>query len=393
MTTEDQTDKYADQPHPPGAKENCKDIPASAPPPLAEPKCDEPYCLCPEGPGSTSNCIEDLIAKQAAEIAAAEKAKAFKVDLEALLGKARTASQDYTQEKYEKFCKLWVEEDGQIAELIRKLECTVDCWKCVIDCTVCPLFNDLHIAQQWLYGDGTLYKDVHNLYDLQYWHTRDKDKKERRFNRIRSVLAAWETPAKTIEAIFAANAKIILDANKAMGSAPGSVIYDIFFRLVPMHLAIAPVNGLNWNDKNKPWNTNILKEYTEFCPCDKPCEKPCNKETDEDCPDDCECPDDCCGPDVGEWSQRQRLLKPQPYLVDPNKYFDLVCCLVEKRYEPAKNALGKAEADLAAVDDRIKNLKAKIENAPNSFEKDAKGAIPSVINCEKYPAIQTGKER
>jgi hypothetical protein len=73
----------ADQPHPPGGGDECEDIPTSKPPELKPPeKCPEPDCNCPSGPGSTPNCLEDLIAKQAADIAGAKKAEAFKTDLE-----------------------------------------------------------------------------------------------------------------------------------------------------------------------------------------------------------------------------------------------------------------------------------------------------------------------
>ena len=102
-------------------------------------------------------------------------------------------------------------------------------------------------------------------------------------------------------------------------------------------------------------------------------------------------------PDVGERTLRQRLIGPQPYLIDPNDYFTLICCLVQKRYGPAKDALGKAEADLSAVDDRIARLKAQIDAGLNkeAFEKAAKGAIPSVIDCcafetEKNDSKPTG---
>jgi hypothetical protein len=400
MTSEDQkqtdqgndTDK-ADQPrkpHPPAGDKKCK-LEPQKPPDLKEPdKCKDPPCDCPKGPSLTSNCIEELIATQAKEIAAAEKAKTFKADLEALLGKAKTASQDYTQEKYEKLGKLWAEQDSEIVELIRKLDCTVDCWRCVIDCIICPKINELQIAQQKLYA-GPLYttvSEVRNLYDLQYWHQRDKDQKERNFNRIKSVLAAWEKPAQTIEKILADNAKLIADSVKNLGTEPGKVIYDVFFRLVPMHLAIAPTG-------DSKWKTKILKEWTDFCPCDKgtPCEgeTPCDDETfkDEKTPKDDYC---CCGPNVGEWSLRERLIGPQPYLVDPNDYFPLVCCLVEQWYEPAKTELANAEADLAGVDDKIKGLKAQIENGLKSFDKDAKGAIPGVVDCNNYKSKKTGSQ-
>jgi hypothetical protein len=319
-----------------------------------------------------------LIAKQDAEIAVADKAKTFKADLEALLAKAKAASQDYTQDKYKKLCKLWVEEDNRIAELIRKLECTLKCWRCVIECYVCPLINELYNDQQLLDGNGMPPTEVHSLYELQYWLGRDKDKRERSFNRIKGVLAAWEKPAQTIEKILTAdNDKLITDSLKLVGSNPTQVIYDIFFRLVPLHLAIAPLGGQNW-ETNGSWYTNILEEWTwaAFCKCDKGAPKP----------------DDCCGPDVGEWSMRQRLIGPQPYLVDPSSYFDLVCCLVEKRYEPAKSILAKAEADLARVDKRITDLKAQIENGLKSFDKDAKAAIPSEIDCDKCKPTDVDEE-
>jgi hypothetical protein len=358
----------APQPHSPGKPDECKKIEASTPPKYDEPKPCDPDCQCGGGSKTKPNCIETLITKQDAEIAVAEKAKKFRDDLVALLAKARAASQDYTQDKYKNLCKRWVEEDNRIAELIRKLECTVTCWRCVIECYICPLINELYNAQQLLDGDVPLPEEVHSLYEQQYWLARDRDKRERSFNRIRSVSVAWEKPAQTIDKILTENEKLITESLKLMASDPTKVIYDIFFRLVPLHLAIAPFSGLNWETKGS-WNTNILEEWTwaAFCKCDK------------GAPD----PDDCCGPDVGEWSMRQQMLGPQPYLVEPSNYFDLVCCLVETWYEPAKSILSKAEADLAAVDKRITDKKAQIESGLKSFEKDAKAAMPSVIDCDE----------
>ena len=351
----------ADQPNPPGGGQ-CDDIPESTPPVLERPKpCPEtdPGCKCPPKPGSPPSCLEELIAKQAADIAGAEKAKAFKVDLEALLAKAKAADQEYTRDKYDALVKSWVQRDIDLAELIRKLVCAVPCWRRVIDCYVCPLLNEMHYAEQWLYGDGKLPSDVHNLHDLQYWYARDRDAKERRFLRIKNVLAAWEKPAQTIEKILNDNKAAITAAGASLGSEAGKVVYDVFLRLVPLHLAIAPPKG-------SAWTTKIGKEYTEFCGCDVGS------------------PDDCCGPDVGEGSLRQRLIGGQPYLVDPHDYFTIICCLVEKRYGPAKDALTKAEADGANIDSQIKRYKAQVENGIKSLEKDAKGAIPSVIDCCEY---------
>lgn len=351
----------AGQPRPPGSK--CLPIPPTTPPTLEPPeKCPpDPSCHCPDGGdgGCDSNCLEKLIAKQAAEINAAATAAAFKADLEGILNQAQLASQDYTRTKHDALVKRWVEQDAAVAELIRKLVCALPCWKCVIECHICPLLNDLHYAEQWLRGDGTQYTDVHNLYDLLYWLSRDKDAKERRFTRIQGVLAAWANPAKTIEATLNANQALIDSASKLVGTNPGGAVYDVFLKLVPLDLAIAPPAG-------SKWTTHISKEFTEFCACDE------GK------------PDDCCGPDVGEPSLRQRLIKPQPYLIDPNDYYKVICCLVEERYHPAKDALAKATADWTAVDAQIKNLKARVDNGLKTFEQSAKGAIPNDIDCCKY---------
>lgn len=354
------SDNPADQPKPPGHHE-CDKIPPTTPPPLKDPTpCPpDPCCKCPQGPPPTTNCLEELIAKQAAALAAGEKAKAVKADLEKLLEKAKTGAQDYTRDKFDKLVKQWVEQDAAIAELIRKLVCAVPCWYCIIECYVCPLIYNLRKVEESLYGDGTLYTEVHNLYDLLHWHARDKEIKERRLWRIQKVLAAWEKPAQTIEAILNENKALIEAAGKALASDAGKVIYDVFLRLVPKHLAIAPPSG-------SAWKTKISKDYTELCACDK------GK------------PDDCCGPDIGERSLRQRLLDPLPYLVDPNDYLTIICCLVEQRYGPAQEALAKAEADWASVDNRIKRYKDQIENGLKSLEKDAKGVIPTVIDCSNY---------
>jgi hypothetical protein len=356
----------ADQPHPPGDK--CGDLPTTTPPVLDPPeKCPDPVppCNCPKPPGSNSNCLESLIEKQAEQITVAEGAKAFKTDLEALLAKAKVAAQEYTRDKYDKLVKQWQDQDREIAELIRKLVCAVPCWRCIIECYVCPLINDLHDNEKWLYGDGTFCPDVHNLYDLRYWLDRDREAKKLIFQRIKNVLAAWEKPAQTIEKTLADDAKRIADAGKALGTDAPKVVYDVFFWLVPMHLAIAPPAT------DPDLTTKIGKEFTQFCDCDKGT------------------PDNCCGPDVGKLSWRQNLIGPQPYLVDPNDYFNIICCLVENRYRPAKDAVAAAEAAFQTRDNEIKRRQAKIDNALKTFDKDAKGAIPSVVDCCDFEPDET----
>jgi hypothetical protein len=80
---------------------------------------------------------------------------------------------------------------------------------------------------------------------------------------------------------------------------------------------------------------------------------------------------------------RDRITGPQPYLIDPNDYFTLICCLVQKRYAPAREELGKAEAALTEVQNRINKYKALIDGIKD-FEKTARPAVPSQINCCDY---------
>jgi hypothetical protein len=51
---------------------------------------------------------------------------------------------------------------------------------------------------------------------LQYWDSRDKAAKQRRFDRIASVMMAWGSPAKTIGDA--------LNLNKGMIDTAGKVI-------------------------------------------------------------------------------------------------------------------------------------------------------------------------
>lgn len=358
-------DDPADQPNPPGC--DCGDLPVSTPPVLNAPAaCPGPdsHCKCPTPPGSNSNCLEELIAAQTAEIVLAASADALKKDLEKVLASAKAAAAKYTRDKYEQLVAEWLKQDAAIAELIRKLVCAVPCWRCIIDCYVCPLLNDLHYAEKWLYDDGTLYTNVHDLYDLQYWYTRDKGAKQRRFNRIDGVLKAWQDPATTIDKVLTSDKALIEAAGKLIGTEAGKAIYDVFLRLVPLHLAIAPPADVDTT-------TKIDEKFTKFCECDQGT------------------PDYCCGPDAGEWSLRQRLVGPQPYLIDPNDYFKLICCLVEKRYLPSKNALSKADTDLTSVTNRIARYEKQLADglnpdSPDSLEKKAKAAIPSVIDCCDY---------
>ena len=355
----------APQPTPPKEGEVCAELPATVVPKVEKPVCTtkNPNCSCPTPPGSTSDCLETLITEQSVAIDASEKASKFKKELEDLLAKAKAARAAYTQTAYEDLVDEWVRQDIQIAKLINSLVCKLNCWDCILECHVCPLLDELHIAEKWLrddmnkpYADA----DVRNLYDKRYWLSRDKEAKKRTFGRISGILAAWEKPAETLKKTLDDNQKLYEKAFKAMETSPTAAIFDVFLRLVPTHLAIAPPKG----DETL---TKIDAKYTDFCKCGD------HK------------PEYCCGVNVGERSFRDRLIGPLPYLLDPGTYFDLICCLVKNRYVKAQEALSKAESDLLEIETTIANLEKQIGAGwQKDFETAATGAIPSAIDCCEY---------
>ena len=234
-------------------------------------------------------------------------------------------------------------------------------------CSTTLVTGNRSSGERQLYsGEGQLYAEVHSLSDLRYWHDRNRQAKLRDFERIRDVLKAWEKPAQTIATALEKNKKLLEDSGKLLSTPDATkVVYDVFLRLVPMHLLIAPPAI------SDDYKTKIPKKYTQLCECD---------EGD---------PDDCCGPDVGVPSVRLRLLGPQPYLIHPKDYFTVICCLVQERYLPAKNAHATAQSAWEVVDAEFKRLEAEIVKSltPGSIEQRAKASFPK--NCDwlkKKPA-------
>src|ERR1051325_6829926 len=271
------TDNPAPQPKPPVDCHKCGDLPTTTPPTLPDPeKCPDPppECKCTPPP-TNKNCFDRAIEEVDKEIAYADRNKLFRADLDARRQKAIAAAQQYTQDAYEKLLKRWQEEDRAIVELIRKLTCAVPCWRCLIECYVCPFLNTLHEYEQRLGVNGTLPATVTNLYDLQYWLTRDAAAKKAISDRITKVMDAWVSPAATIDAALTTNTSLIQTCNQNLGTTPGPVVFDLFLRVISLHLAIAPPAV------DHATTTGIDRSYTVFCGCDV------GK------------PDDCCGPDTG----------------------------------------------------------------------------------------------
>lgn len=348
-------------PQPKDPTGNCKppDADPKAPTTLDPEPC-ETCCDCPSPPGGTPTCFDTLIAKEASTAAQAESAKAFKTELEDLQKKAILAKADYTTDKYNELLDRWKKQDVAIVGLIKKIVCAVPCWRCVLECLVCPLLHAVRNTEIKLYGDRKPYPDVRSLLDERYWWQRERERRAYVFDRIKKTMTAWENPGKSIDKVLNDNATLI----GATGITPKD-LYDVFLKIVPMHLAIAPPASVA--------TTAIEKRFVDLCECGTP-------------PD----ADDCCGPNVGERTVRQRLNDVQASLLTPDKYLELICCLLTTRYQPAKESLAQADSELAAAEARVTRATVDIAAKLTSLPADAKAALSVTIDCEQFKGKGNG---
>lgn len=309
-------------------------------------------CDCGNSSPATSDCLDDLIKQQSNKIAAAEKLKPLKTELEAIQAKAKTTSQEYSKEKWNELFETWKERDCCIVQLIQRLLCTLPNWECLIDCYLCPLLHELYAAEKLL-GDLSTDRppDPTNLYDLRYWAERNRFLAQRQLQQVIDVLKAWEKPIATIEKALADNAKLIQEIEKVIGTGDTKVVFDIFFKLIPRHLAIAPNSSVA--------ETKIDKKYISFCGFDVGTT------------------DNCCGPNVGRPSLRERLIGPMPYLIQPGDFSAMICCLSQHRYLPAMEIAANAEGLVVEVEEQIKRERARIDKGLKDFEADAKNRLPT----------------
>jgi hypothetical protein len=308
-------------------------------------------------PGPT--CLDDLINKETKLAAMGDRAKAFKVDLVAFQTKAKAALQDYTHKKYRDLLQRWIKVDADIVEFIRKLACAIPCWWCVVECEICPLLYCIRDMQRRLNGTGARYTTVDSLQDLLYWWTRERDARKERFDRITAVMSAWEKPAATIDKVLTDNATFIQNAPNVLAANTATLLWDLFFRVIPMHMAIAPPADVQ--------QTQIDAKYLDLCACDEGGK-----------------PDDCCGPNLGPLSLRDRLNGPQPFLIHPSKYVDLICCLATTRYHPSKEAWSDADSEVTKLTQIVTTVTADIAAKTASLAQDAKARLIGPIDCRFY---------
>ncbi|HEV8334445.1 MAG TPA: hypothetical protein VGQ22_23690 [Steroidobacteraceae bacterium] len=376
----------APQPHDP--PEKCEPIAVGNQPPCYEepPKC-ETCCDCPPVPGDKPGCLEGLIKSEADAINKGEQAKKFKSDLEALLGKVKAATLEYTADSYKDLIERWKKEDDAIVCLIRSIRCALPCWWCVIECELCPLINDIVRLESKLSGvfkscdekpaaapqpaegceeqgsEEKKEKCLTSLYDLRQWWWREKLRRQALFDHAANVMRSWETPFKTIDCVLKANAEILKVASGTLGidqkKDAAKLLFDVFFRLVPQHMAIAPPESAA--------KTAIANKYVELCCCDN---SPVLHE--------------CCGVIIRLPTVRDRIIGALPYLIAPDRYPILVCCLATNVYQPAKQSAVEADSKFSEYDTEVKAIEAAIVAQLKSLPADAKVRLGKTIECKDY---------
>ncbi|MEO8186104.1 MAG: hypothetical protein ABI580_01920 [Burkholderiaceae bacterium] len=351
--------KCAAQPEPPTVKD-----------PPKRPKC-ETKCACPTPPGGKPNdCLAESIRTQAELVTKAERAKALVEELTAFQGKLASAQADYTQARYTQLNKLWWEQDKLIAALTKKLECSVPCWECLLECRLCTLIEEIRALEDLLNGteappnilNGTEAPPnsnypVYSLIDKQFWLQRNVTQLKARVDRINVVLGSWEKPSENLGDVLDKNGKLAADLPAVLAADPAKAIYDIFMTLVPRHWGIRPRDA----------TSAIEQQFIKVCVCDKGAE------------------DVCCGPDVGLRSLRDRLVGTLPYIVDPANLTEILCCLITERLVPASAQLADAEAKLAATTLEIEQAPGVIETKTAAIEAAFKAELGNPIDCGRYP--------
>ena len=357
---EKQDPKQQEEPCPPPGEDPCGDdygcdpLPTGPEPPtLKLPETCKFRCECPGNPKAPEPpCFDELIACQSSLVDQGQRATQVVEDLKRMREDANKAKETYNRETYEVLKRTWEQQDKEVVAAIKAVTCNIPCWWCVIDCHVCQELYRIRWIEERLEGPvGKPVADINSLRALELWHQRNVAAKQLRFDYIDKALKAWSNPAKTIKEALDANQQIITSTD------PTDRLLKVFFELIPRHLAIAP----------RPLNSQIEDKYIRLCTM-------CDEHE----------PDDCCGPDVALPSARQLLTEPQAYIVDPDEFFDLLCCIATQRFGPAKLQLEQAKADRDKVSAEVKSLEAELDQRKKDPLAKVRGNIPAQVDCDKY---------
>jgi hypothetical protein len=304
---------------------------------------------------ATNESIETEIDKISEKLAEAERLKEHKASLQALLQKTTSAMEDYTAQKYADLLKRWQEQDRSLADLLAKLQCSIPQWEDLLRQGVAPLFREIAALKSDLRlppesaapeagKDDSLYARRERQ-QLRLAHL------QARYDKAKLDLAAWEKPAPALEKILNDTTTLEAGIRKSIGQpeAP-ALLYDLFFKLLPMHYRIAPPTA---------YSTRVnAKDFVIRC--------------------------------AGEpaWKDLKEILGPQPTLIEPSQYLDHVAERPFKQYSAAKTMLADAVLALQKTQDQIKAAEKALDEKRRMLDKTARAALLEAAAAPRKPAHQ-----
>ena len=290
----------------------------------------------------TTEAIETEIDNLSGKLAEAERLKEYKATLEALLQKANSAVEDYPATKYAILLKRWQDQDQGLGDLVDKVKCTMPNWKALLHDAVAPLFAtiadlkaDLRLAPERPEPPADAYDGLYARRERQQLILAHR---QAEYDQARLALAAWEKPAPTLEKILNDNDKLAADIKKALGQpAAPALLYDLFFKLLPLHCLVAPPAVQSPCADARQYVTDAAGEAA--------------------------------------WGELIDTLGPQPMLVEPAHYLATITGAPLAEYNAAKAALADAAGALQKTLDEIKRAEKSLDEKRKALEKTARAAL------------------
>lgn len=270
------------------------------------------------------------------ELAKAAVLKTYQAELDGLLQKARGTAQAYDQQKHDELLMRWTEQDDKIADLINRL-CAVGTWTDDFAEKVGPVYLGLKALQKELDDWPISMPDAAKCSRLNCaLHQAWRDARQREYAEQKKVLPVWAQLVASLEKTLDDNDKLIVEAYKTASAAnpvqQKALPADLFTRLVPQHLAIAPAAR----------NVKPLSQY------------------------------DAALADIE--SAIDAALAPQPALIAPADYGNRWNEKVSE-VKPALDALAEAEGALKKVADGVERRGRQLDEGIKSAPVDAKRAL------------------
>ncbi len=291
---------------------------------------------------ATNDSIETEIDMISSRLAVAERLKEYKATLEALLQKTRSALEEYPARKHAELQKRWQEQDRNLKDLLAKLQCSIPDWENRLCHAVAPLFAEIAGLKCELRPTPAAPEPPagtsEGLYARRERLLLRLAKRQARYEQARLALAAWEKPAPTLEKILNDNDKLVADIKKSIGQpeAP-ALLYDMFFKLLPMYYLIAPAAAASTRIDAKDFVTRHAGEEA--------------------------------------WDDLTEMLGPQPMLIEPAAYLKHLAGAPLKDFNQASTELAETAGDLQKIQDEIKRAEKALEERRKTLEKAARAAL------------------